>query len=207
MHVILWSTVYIHILLNCSALCLVVTFTTNFIFQTFCASNREPEYLIGNWIPDIELHCSNNCVTECIEPGLIEVGKGSISKPSTPGESLTVEVSTAEHEHETSVEELAYEYTVSNETHLSRLTILPYPLDYCDNNPPNDSIQNDDSILDDIVQNCCLQPAHLIVLTNWFIPICIMSIFERIESRIHLFKEIIDLIFFEFSITKALKWS
>jgi len=207
MHVILWSRVYVHILLNCSALCLLIIFTTNFIFNAFCTSNTEPEYLIGNWIPDVELHCSNNCVTKCIEPVLIKVGKGSICKEATPEESLTIEVSTAEHEYETSVEELAYEYTVSNETHLTRLAILSYTLDDGDNNIPNDSIQNDDGILDDIVQNCCFRLLHLICLTNWFSCVHVFGIFESVWILILVFKEIIDFIFFEFFITKALKWS
>jgi len=75
---------------------------------------------------------------------------------------MTVEVSTAEHEDETSVEELAYEYTISNETHLRRLVILPNLLDDEDNNISDDSIHNDDSILHHIVQKCSLQFVILI---------------------------------------------
>lgn len=155
MHEILWSTVNVHVLLNCGALCLEAFFCANLIFATLCTSDTEPKNLICNWIPNVELHCSNKCVTECVEPCLVEIRKMSISKACTPGEALPIKVSSAQHKDETSVEELANEYTVGNESHLGRLTILTNPLDNSDNNPSNNRIQNDDCILNGIVQDSC----------------------------------------------------
>ena len=146
MHEILWPTVNVDVLLNCCALCFITFFSANLILATLCTSDTEPKNLISNRIPTVKLHCSNKCITECVEPCLVEISEVSISKACTPGEALPIKVGSAQHKDETSVEELANKYTVGNESHLSGLTILANPLDNSDNNPSNNRIQNDDCI-------------------------------------------------------------
>jgi len=73
MHQERWTTVNVNIQLLCDTRSLHVIFRLPAIIPSFCLSNGGPQDLSNEWIPDVKDHCTDDSVTEYLEPVLIEI--------------------------------------------------------------------------------------------------------------------------------------
>ena len=146
MHVILCSTVTVHVLLNCCAPSCVLTSSTVIIVSFLTETNHFVEDFVSNWVPNIEFHCSNYSITEIIKPGGVEISDSTRIKSATEEEALPLEISSAKHKQEACVEELARKYDFSDLSHLLRFIIMTYFFNNFDDYHSNSCIQENNCV-------------------------------------------------------------
>ena len=150
MHEILRSSVQVDVLLNRRCLGSIWLLSTKVVLKSKGSSHSIVDEFHDDWEPHIENHCAYNSISHAGKPVLIKVWIGCIEVPGNKVP-LLLQVGVAEHEQETCVEENADEYTICDVLHLLGLSLTSNLVNDDDNDHSNDSIDNNDKILDQVV--------------------------------------------------------
>ena len=179
MHEVLRPGMEVNELLNGLGASGVSIWSLEIILQSKCASHAEVSNLHCNWEPDIEFHRSDNGVSHGCEPVLIEIRVITLEK-SSEKIALLCQIGVTEHQQETCVEEDADEYTVGNVLHLSGLGVASNTFNDNDNYHSDDSVQDNDEVLDHVVHNKDFPSSLLVLFANFFRLFFIVNVHDVI---------------------------
>ena len=179
MHVILWASMEVDVLLDRGLVCFSTFLSTKAIKDSESESHAVVAEFHNNGEPDVKDHGSHNSVSHACEPALIEVRIVAMEEFSENW-TLVSQVGIAEHHKETCVEKDANEHTVGNVFHLIWLSHVPHIVNDYNNHHSNHSVDYNNKVFDGFVHGNDLPPSLLVVLAYGFAFVYSHDIFDLV---------------------------